>query len=678
MVPEEIAWGGIPSLATQQIRRPVFASSPFRPFLYCIIIIFLAELFVSKFMEYTIPEYIESVQSFSEAFGISPGSIQAIVNALLVLLIVSPFLWEIVVQPLRTATLEEMSRAANMFSHSHDVIVTFDEQGMIESANPAARVSFGHEIEDILGMPLMTLLPMRYREIFTREMETIRGGEQSGVIGRRGEMSGLKKNGEEFPIDLSVTSWLIGKRRFFYCIIRDISEQKRAEEAMRQRGEELERFNRELAREIAERKRAEEEMAVMARLATTLAECSSSEDMQTIVKEVCEDLFHPDAYFFAVRRPEESFMFVREYLDIVDGKKTTLPSERWNLESASSKIKTTLRGQSLLINRAHGDLQYEDSRFGNRERLSESLMYVPVKKGTTVIGVLSAQSYTPNRYSKEDLNLMENVGDIVAPALIRAFVEEELARRVDELARSNAELEQFAYVASHDLQEPLRKIQAFGDRLNTKCRTDLSETGVEYLDRMLSSVGRMRGLINDLLEFSRCTDRARPFQPVNLNNLLKEVIADLEITIQKAGGEVIVENLPALRADPVQMARLFQNLISNSMKFRRNDAPPVVRIHSRPPENEPAEIRRQIEENGFFRIFVEDNGIGFDDKYAPRIFEIFQRLHGRAQYEGSGMGLAICRKIMERHNGHITGRGNPGQGATFILLFPDKLLKGES
>ena len=243
----------------------------------------------------------------------------------------------------------------------------------------------------------------------------------------------------------------------------------------------------------------------------------------------------------------------------------------------------------------------------------------------------------------------------------RKRVEQRLRDVAEELARSNRDLEQFAYVASHDLQEPLRKIQAFGDRLQTKYREALPDEGKDYVERMHVSAARMRRLIDDLLTYSRVTTQTRPPVRINLSKLVQEVISDLDEYIDRSGADVNVEDLPSLDADPSQMRQLFQNLIANAIKFRRPAVPPKVRIYT-----EPAEGGCE----NFYRILIQDNGIGFDEKYRERIFQVFQRLHGRDEYEGSGIGLAICRKIVEQHGGTIDARSQVGEGTTFILTLP--------
>lgn len=240
----------------------------------------------------------------------------------------------------------------------------------------------------------------------------------------------------------------------------------------------------------------------------------------------------------------------------------------------------------------------------------------------------------------------------------RRFTEWRLAEQRVELQRSNAALDEFASVASHDLQEPLRKILTFGDRLSATAGPALEGDARRHLERMLSAAGRMRTLINDLLLYSQVSTRVQSFVPTDLAGIARDVIADLETVIAEGGGRIEVGALPVIDADPLQMRRLLQNLIGNALKYRRADASPVVKLSSHRPG------ARHL------TITVRDNGIGFNDQYAEKIFKMFERLHGRMEYEGSGIGLAICRKIVERHGGTITATSAAGQGATFNVTLP--------
>jgi signal transduction histidine kinase len=240
----------------------------------------------------------------------------------------------------------------------------------------------------------------------------------------------------------------------------------------------------------------------------------------------------------------------------------------------------------------------------------------------------------------------------------------ELSQTVARLELLNAELQEFAFIASHDLQEPLRKIQTFCDMAQKRSSSALDSTGREYLDRVLNSANRMRQLLRDLLAFSRVASRPEPFKELNLAKSAREAADVFEASIKETGCRLEIEDLPVIEADESQISQLFQNLIGNALKYRGSDSP-SIRIYGNI-EGHVCEIR------------VEDNGIGFEQQFAERIFKPFQRLHGRSEYEGTGMGLAICRKIAERHGGTIRAQSEPGKGAKFIVRLPVNQVKLES
>ena len=250
-------------------------------------------------------------------------------------------------------------------------------------------------------------------------------------------------------------------------------------------------------------------------------------------------------------------------------------------------------------------------------------------------------------------------------------IEEDLKVFSGKLNQSNQELESFAHIASHDLQEPLRKVLAFGDLLQSEFGDKLGTEGMDYLERMQNASQRMKDLINSLLMYSRVATKAQPFEEVDLGKLTHEVVADLEIRIEETGGNVEIDSLPTVSADPMQMRQLFQNLIGNALKFHKEGTAPIVKVSAVPVRDKDGERGAQAEQE-HYQIVCQDNGIGFEEKYRDRIFGVFQRLHGRGQYTGSGIGLSVCKKIVERHGGIIKAESSPGEGSKFIIDIPVK------
>lgn len=245
-----------------------------------------------------------------------------------------------------------------------------------------------------------------------------------------------------------------------------------------------------------------------------------------------------------------------------------------------------------------------------------------------------------------------------------------LENKIAELNRSNKDLEEFAYVASHDLQEPLRKISTFIQRLQQKVVGMLDEDAKMYISRIMASADNMRNLIENLLEFSRVSRNQQPMEVTDLTTVLSEVLSELDMAIEEAGATVNAGPLPTLQASPSQMAQLFHNLISNALKFRKKDVAPVIDIASRNLTREEKKQHQLQPAAEFVMITVSDNGIGFEEKFADRIFQLFQRLHGKYEYPGTGIGLSICKKIVTNHHGIMYAKGEPGEGSVFYIILP--------
>ncbi len=246
--------------------------------------------------------------------------------------------------------------------------------------------------------------------------------------------------------------------------------------------------------------------------------------------------------------------------------------------------------------------------------------------------------------------------------------EKALREYMAQLERSNQDLEDFAFIASHDLQEPLRKVNAFSTLLLKNYGDLLQREGCDYIKRMQDAAVRMKSMLEDLLEYSRISTRAQPFIDMDLNRIVREVLADLEVSVEQNQAKITLEPLPVIQGDAPQMRQLFQNLLSNALKFHRPGIAPQIRVYAQ--EAVPFNLDPKGQSQPMVQLCVQDNGIGFNEQHIERIFQPFQRLKGRSEYEGSGIGLAICRKIAERHGGYITARSEPEQGSTFIVGLP--------
>jgi len=412
-----------------------------------------------------------------------------------------------------------------------------------------------------------------------------------------------------------------------------------------------------LANDVTERLRLQAESDVISEVIQGVAETSNLNELLKLIHQSVGRMLYAENFYVALFDPKTEMLNMQFFVDKRD------PSP------PPSKLGTGLTAYVFRNNQA---MLLTEERIGELADAGEVKLVgttppiwlgVPLRTPQGVIGVLVVQHYgNAEVYDERDVRFLTSVGDQIALAIDRKRAEEQLRIFNEKLQQSNRELQDFAYVASHDLQEPLRKVQTFSDRLGSKYAERLDETGLDYLERMRNAASRMQTLIQDLLAFSRVTTKAQPFVQVDLEQITRDVLSDLEVKIEETGAAIETRDLPKLDADPLQMRQLIQNLIGNALKFRNADATPIVKIS--------ATNGLSNGHGPMYTITVEDNGIGFDEKYLDKIFTVFQRLHGRAEYEGSGIGLAVCRKIVERHHGSITAQSTPGQGAKFIVSLP--------
>jgi signal transduction histidine kinase/DNA-binding LacI/PurR family transcriptional regulator len=328
---------------------------------------------------------------------------------------------------------------------------------------------------------------------------------------------------------------------------------------------------------------------------------------------------------------------------------------------------SSMVGQSIATGEALValDVGAEAVRFNNPllpEMRSE--LALPLISRGQVIGALTIQSTQETAFGDDDVAVLQTMAGQLANAIANARLYDQAQREIAErkqaqaeLARSNAELEHFAYVASHDLQEPLRMVKSYLQLIERRYAGQLDEDADEFIAFAVDGAERMQALINDLLQYSRVTTHGKPFAPTDCTAVLDHALANLKVAIEESGAVVTHDSLPTVLADDVQLTQLLQNLVGNAIKFHKPDTPPQVHVG----------VER---EDGEWLFSVQDNGIGIEPQHFERIFLIFQRLHSREEYEGTGIGLAVCKKIVERHGGRIWVESEPGKGSTFTFTMP--------
>jgi len=477
---------------------------------------------------------------------------------------------------------DQQARVAGIINSAMDAIVSIDAEQRIVLFNPAAEAMFQCEQAEVMGQPLERLLPERFRERHSKHIQQFaQTGVTSRAMGALGTIHGLRRTGEEFPIEASISQTQVGGKSLFTVILRDVTARQRAEEALRQSQENfVKAFNANPA-------------------AITITRLGDGRFLNV----------NPAYLRIMGYEPEEILEHTAEKNIYA------YPEERAGLI------------QQL---QADGSVQNHELR-------------VRVKSGEIRNIILSMQ---PILYNEED-------------CILTVFIDISDRKKMEvELQRSNRELEQFAYVASHDLQEPLRAVAGMVQLLGQRYKGKLDERADEYINHAVEAAGRMQNLINDLLDYSRVDRLGKPFVSTDLERSLDLALANLQLAIRESHAEITRDALPTVTADPGQLTQVFQNLIGNAIKFRGERTP---QIH----------VSAEKLENGW-RFGVRDNGIGIEPQYFERVFLVFQRLHTRREYPGTGIGLSLCKKIVERHQGEIWVESEPEKGSTFYFTIPER------
>lgn len=598
------------------------------------------------------------------------------------------------------------------FTHSRDIILFMRrEDGAILKANAAAMNAYGYTLQEMLTLTIYDLRTPETRGLIADQLAR---ADAEGILL---ESVHRRKDGGTFPVEVSSRGVTIDSDRILISVVRDITERKQSEQALCQSDERLRlallgspvvvwEQDQDLRFTWIHNPPAGWELNVIQ--GKTDRELLPPE-ISAISEEIKRRVIRtgePTRQEIEVRK-EGRFIWWDFYVEPVRNEKGQITGIRC---AATDLTQRKIWEESLRESERHLRAIYESTEEAIITLDGEQRCLEANPAAGTIAGIPHEQLI--GRHLREfldpDYNLSEawfaflqkgrfkgevrirqfdgtlrnveatGIADIMPgrymfvghditerklgeEALRRAKDELELRvrERTAELERSNQELQEFAFVASHDLSEPLRKVQTFGRLLKARSAERFDEQDKDYISRMTGAAERMQNLLDALLRYSGIQTRGQEFEAVKLDDIVQDATNDLEVMISKAGAHIEITSLPEVNGDRDQLRQVFQNLIANAVKFRRQGVDPLVKIYA-------------TRNRKFHRVMVEDNGIGFDEKYLDKIFQPFQRLHGRSEYEGIGMGLAICKKIVERHRGAITAKSTPESGSTFIVILPKK------
>ncbi len=524
------------------------------------------------------------------------------------------------------------ARFSGIISLASDAIVSVNQDQRIVLFNRGAETIFGYRAEEVLGERLELLIPERLRGGHEGDVRRFaESGVEAREMGERGEIMGRRKGGEEFPAEASISQLDLAGEKLLTAVLRDVTE----------------------------RKRAEEELDLLRTVAIAIGEAEDlNAALSVALEKICQatgwatgDAWLPDADDEALehaqswpRDVERLRPFQEQSVARAFHPGEGLIGHVWQ-ESSPKWVRDIGRDEGFV------------RREGGLEAGLRHAVAIPVLADEHVVAVVAFYNFDVREEDARLVNLVTAVAAQLGSVIQRKRAEEALARQANELARSNAELEQFAYVASHDLQEPLRMVASYTQLLSRRYKGKLDEDADEFISYAVDGVVRMQSLINDLLAFSRVGTRGGTFEPTDAEAVFSRALSSLGPAIEETKAVVTHDPLPTLTADAGQLGQVFLNLIGNAIKFRGEEPP---RIH----------VGAEREEEGW-HFTVRDNGIGIEPEFAERIFVLFQRLHSRMEYPGTGIGLAICRKIVERHDGRIWMESEPGSGSTFHFTIPD-------
>jgi PAS domain S-box-containing protein len=537
----------------------------------------------------------------------------------------------------RKRTEERLSFLGAIVENSDDAVVGKDFEGRVLSWNRGAERMFGYTSTEMIGQSIL------------RIVSPDRPDEESGILRevltgetRHFETVRVRKDGQRIEVALTISP-------------------------IKNAGGEIIGISS-IARDITARKQAEAREAAFAKLARSLSEVTSGAAAARVIAETASDLMGWDACSLDLYSPESDLVTPVINIDTLNSQRVDVAPAYGNQPPSAIVRQVLVHGAQLILRQEPFEFSPGVVPFGNTSRPSASLMYVPIRLGEKVVGILSIQSYTPRAYREQDLATLQTLADQCSGALERVRAAEEVRRlnaeleqrvlqRTAELSAANREMEAFTYSVAHDLRAPLRHINAFARILHEDFGKVLGNEGIQFLENIQSGSRNMSELVDDLLNLARIGRQELKREPTLLMGLVKTIVEEIKRETTQRKIDFHIEPLPVVQCDPGLMKVVFSNLLSNAVKYTRPRPTAKVEVGSQ-------------KHNGGMAVFVRDNGVGFDMRYANKLFGVFQRLHRPEDFEGTGVGLATVDRIIRKHGGKVWAEAEVDRGATFYFTLP--------
>ncbi|THE64338.1 PAS domain S-box protein [Salinadaptatus halalkaliphilus] len=511
-----------------------------------------------------------------------------------------------------------------------DGIIVLDTDSNIQYANPAVERILGYTPGELVGSSKVRIIPQRLREAHLEALARYLETGERNLNWTYVELPGHHKSGYEVPLGVSLNDFVYDGSRYFVGLFRDITARKETEQALREKVAQLESI---------------------ASLGRHALEAGTIDDiLEQTAKLVDAALDIDRCAVLEYRSDREDRFDLRAAVTDTDGEDDTSAVDTLVAVAAG----TVDAAGPIVVEDVLNDARIDD-RSGSDDSV-QSAAALPIGSPAEPWGILAIGRWETHRVADHDVDFLESVATILATGIERQRYERRLNETLDKYETSNEQLEQFAYAASHDLQEPLRMISSYLQLLERQYADELDEDAEEFIEYAVDGAERMKAMIDGLLEYSRIDTQGDPFEPVDLEAVVDDVLADLTVLIEQHDAEITTESLPTVRGDPRQLRQLFQNLFSNAIQYSGDDPPRIDVCASRA--------------NGMWEIAVRDDGIGIDAADPAAVFGMFERLHGHETHDGTGIGLALCRRIVDRHGGTITVDSDPGEGSVFRFTVP--------